>query len=83
MLGPAEKIYHKYNKVWIYVNGNVQKVLAVKVKPCELVSEEEDKEDKKETETEVVEEKEDEIIRDIEAARKDSKGCYWFKVYEG
>ena len=37
-LGPTEVLYHKENKVWVYVNGNVQKVAAVKVKPYKLVT---------------------------------------------
>ena len=32
-LSPMEIINHKDNKVWIYVNRNIQKVAAVKVKP--------------------------------------------------
>ena len=32
-LGPVEIIFPLDNKVWIYVNRNIQKVAAVKVKP--------------------------------------------------
>ena len=54
-LSPVEIINHKDNKVWIYVNRNVQKVTAVKVKPYELVPKKENKEDK----TEIVDKNED------------------------
>ena len=47
---PAEVVYHKENKVWIYVNGNFRKVAAVKFKPYELVSKEEDREIEKKDE---------------------------------
>ena len=54
-LSPVEIINHKDNKVWIYVNRNVQKVTAVKVKPYELVPKKENKEDK----TEIVDKNKD------------------------
>ena len=50
-----EIINHKDNKVWIYVNRNIQKVAAVKVKPYKLVPKKENKEDK----TEIVDKNED------------------------
>ena len=63
-LGHAEVIYHKENKVWIYLNGNVQKVVAVKVKPYELLSKEEYKVIEKNVvnETEAIDENEIDII---------------------
>ena len=54
-LSPVEIINHKDNKVWIYMNKNVQKVTAVKVKPYELVPKKENKEDK----TEIVDKNKD------------------------
>ena len=54
-LSPVEIINHKDNKVWIYVNRNIQKVAAVKVKPYELVPKKENKEDK----TEIVDKNKD------------------------
>ena len=54
-LSPVEIINHKNNKVWMYVNINVQKVAAVKVKPCELMPKKENKEDK----TEIVDKNKD------------------------
>ena len=54
-LSPVEIINHKNNKVWIYVNINVQKVAAVKVKPYELMPKKENKEDK----TEIVDKNKD------------------------
>ena len=54
-LSPVEIINHKNNKVWMYVNINVQKVAAVKVKPYELMPKKENKEDK----TEIVDKNKD------------------------
>ena len=54
-LSPVEIINHKNNKVWIYVNRNVQKVAAVKVMTYELVLKKENKEDK----TEIVDKNKD------------------------
>ena len=54
-LSPVEIINHKDNKVWIYVNRNIQKVAAVKVKPYKLVPKKENKEDK----TEIVDKNKD------------------------
>ena len=54
-LSPVEIINHKDNKEWIYVNRNIQKVAAVKVKPYELVPKKENKEDK----TEIVDKNKD------------------------
>ena len=54
-LSPVEIINHKDNKEWIYVNRNIQKVAAVKVKPYKLVPKKENKEDK----TEIVDKNKD------------------------
>ena len=54
-LSPVEIINQKDNKVWMYVNINVQKVAAVKVKPYELMPKKENKEDK----TEIVDKNKD------------------------
>ena len=45
-LEPMKVIYHRDNKVWIYVDGNLQKVAMVKIKPQELIPRKGDKENK-------------------------------------
>ena len=42
-LRPAEVFNHKKNKVWLYMNGNMLKVAACKVKSQELIQRDEDK----------------------------------------
>ena len=42
-LGPAEAFYHKENKVWLYMSGNMMKVAACKHKPNKFISRDEDK----------------------------------------
>ena len=42
MLGPAEVVYHKGNKVWLYTHSNLKKVAGCKVKPYELIQRDDD-----------------------------------------
>ena len=88
-LGPAEVLYHKENKVWVYSNGNVQKVVAIKVKPYELVPREDDevKEDKNEenknknvNEAEMI--SNDQIDEWEETENEKRKRYSWCKSYE-
>ena len=68
-LGPAEVVYHRDNKVWLYNNRNLQKVAECKVKPYELVPREgeKNKEDDKTSEESIeIEYSDEKKGRDLE-----------------
>ena len=72
--GPASVIYHKGNSVFIHANGEVRKVAACKVKPCELIDRKvEEKEEKKPEKEEGKEDRNDWVEEAEKEAEKDEE----------
>ena len=80
-LGPAEVVNPSENKVWLYMNGNMLKVTACRVKPYELIPREENKIDADDKNCENVEKDIDkqDLIENKEEIEENSEAVQnWF-----